>query len=93
MQAGTGFSWEVSKNDAALMEMKAKPSIERMGDKPGGAQLQVFRFQAKAAGKNDLELIYRRPFEKDKEPARTFKLTIQIVDVAKCKKDSSSEAP
>jgi predicted secreted protein len=38
----------------------------------------VFRFTAEAAGKVDLELIYKRPFEKDKPPARTYKLAVEI---------------
>lgn len=81
MQAGTGFSWQVAENAKDVLPLKGKPTIEKMDNgKPGGTQLQVFRFEAKAPGASDLELHYKRPFEKDKPPAKTFKLTIRVVD-------------
>ena len=80
-QAGTGFSWQIANNDNAVLKPKGEPSVEKSGDgKPGGTELQVFRFHAKAAGTSDLELHYLRPFDKDKPPARTFKLTLQVVN-------------
>jgi inhibitor of cysteine peptidase len=84
MRAGTGYSWAIAKNDAALLEPKGKPSIERPDQaKPGGTELQVFRFRAKAVGTSDLELHYKRPFEKDQPPGKTYKITLQIVDTEK----------
>jgi len=100
-QPGTGFGWEIAKNDRTLLEPLGKPTLERPAKKkddkdkadkdaadkadkdkgePGSIELQVFRFRAVAAGTNDLELHYKRPFEKDKAPTKTYKLSIQIVD-------------
>jgi predicted secreted protein len=39
---------------------------------------QVFRFRAEARGAAALELEYKRPFEKDKAPARTVKLQVAV---------------
>ena len=42
---------------------------------------EVWTFQALAAGKTEIVLGYARPWEKDKEPAQTFKVTV-VVDRA-----------
>jgi inhibitor of cysteine peptidase len=81
MQGGTGYTWQVAKDDQKILKSKGEPTTEAMGDaKPGGPQLRVFRFQAVAGGTCELELHYRRPFEKDKPPEKTYKLTIQVGD-------------
>jgi len=83
MRAGTGFTWEIAKNDSAILESRGKPGTEPIGEvKPGSAQLQVFRFVAKSAGTSDLELEYKRPFEKDTPPARTYKLSVVVVETS-----------
>ena len=81
MQGGTGYTWQIAKDDQKILKSKGEPTTETMGEaKPGGPQLRVFRFQAVAAGTCELELHYRRPFEKDKPPEKTYKLTLQVVD-------------
>jgi inhibitor of cysteine peptidase len=79
MRAGTGYRWHIAKNDETLLKLKGKPTVERLDKaKPGAAELQVFRFQAEAGGTCDLELHYVRPFDKDKPPEKTYKITLQI---------------
>jgi len=78
MQAGTGFSWAIAKNDKEQLLQQGKVEIEKPSKLPGGKATQVFRFKAEKTGTSDLELQYKRPFEKDKEPARTFKVTVTI---------------
>ena len=81
MQGGTGYTWQVAKDDKKILKSKGEPTTEPVGDpKPGGPELRVFRFQAVAAGTCELELHYRRPFDKDKAPEKTYKITIQVVD-------------
>ena len=76
---GTGFTWEVAKIDKDKLKSQGKPTVERPKQpRPGARTKQVFRFTAEATGKTDLELIYRRPFEKDKAPAKTYKLSVEI---------------
>ncbi len=75
----TGFSWQVAKIDKDKLKAQGKPVYEvPRKPLPGAGGVEVFRFTAEAAGKSELELIYRRPFEKDKPPAKTFRLTVEI---------------
>ena len=74
-----GYSWQVAKQNDKQLKLQGKPTYERPEKKVIGAKVkQVFRFKAAAAGASDLELVYRRPFEKDKPPAKTFKLHVTI---------------
>jgi inhibitor of cysteine peptidase len=75
-QAGTAFSWIIAKNDKD--QLRLDKSGESKADKPGGKTLQLFVFQAQKTGTSELELQYKRPFDKDKAPAKTFKVTVQI---------------
>ena len=77
----TGYSWEIAKLDGVLRssgepeyQAPEASSAQRVG--AGGSQ--VFRFQASGAGSADLQLAYRRPWEKDTPPARTYHLTVIV---------------
>jgi inhibitor of cysteine peptidase len=75
----TGFSWQVAKIEKDRLKSQGKPMYELPKKPlPGAGGVEVFRFTAEAAGKTELELIYKRPFEKDKPPAKTYKLTVEI---------------
>jgi inhibitor of cysteine peptidase len=79
MQAGTGFLWEVAKVNKDHLKQQGKYETEKPDKKVvGGKVSQVYRFKAEAAGTSDLELHYKRPFEKDKPPAKTFKITVVV---------------
>jgi inhibitor of cysteine peptidase len=69
----------IAKNDTAQLAPQGKPTVVP-GKKGvvGGKTTQVFAFKAAAAGTSNLELHYKRPFEKDKEPAKTFKVTVEV---------------
>jgi predicted secreted protein len=75
--AGTGYSWSVAKNDKSVLAFQSQ-ATERQDKKPGGKFTAVFNFSAAAAGGSDIEMHYARPFEKDKAPARTFKLKVKV---------------
>jgi inhibitor of cysteine peptidase len=75
----TGFSWQLARYDKEKLKSQGKPEYERPKKPlPGAGGVEVFRFTAEAAGKSELELVYKRPFEKDKPPARTYKLAVEI---------------
>jgi len=75
----TGFSWQVAKIEKDRLKSQGKPVYEvPKKPLPGAGGVEVFRFTAEAVGKTELELIYKRPFEKDKPPAKTYKLTVEI---------------
>ena len=79
LTSGTGYSWSLTKDGAPLLKPVGKPQIEKPKDSmPGATQRQVFHFQAMDSGTADLELHYARSWEKNKAPARTFRLKVNI---------------
>jgi inhibitor of cysteine peptidase len=75
----TGFLWVVAKNKEEQLKQQGKTEFLK-GDKKviGAPTTQIYRFRAEKAGSSELELHYKRPFEKGKEPAKTFKVTVEI---------------
>jgi inhibitor of cysteine peptidase len=74
-----GYSWQVARLNEQQLKAEGKPEFEKPAKKVIGAKTtQVLRFRAEKAGTSDLELHYKRPFEKDKAPAKTFKLTVEV---------------
>jgi inhibitor of cysteine peptidase len=78
MQAGTGFTWVVGKGDEDKLKPLGKPTTEKPANLPGGGVTLVYRFEAVVPGMAQLEMWYKRPFEKDKEPAKKFRVTVTI---------------
>jgi inhibitor of cysteine peptidase len=78
-QRSTGYSWKLAKNDAVVLKQVGPPEFEKTEKPlPGAKAIEIFRFRAEASGTSELELQYARPFEKDKAPAKTFKLTVKV---------------
>ena len=74
-----GYVWNIAKNNADQLAPQGKPEVTPAKKGViGGKAITTFRFKADAAGASDLELHYKRPFEKNKEPAKTFKITVEI---------------
>jgi len=76
---GTGYSWDIVRNNRYLLELQGEPQFEstRRGVLVGGVEHQIFRFRALAAGRDILELNYKRKWEKD-APVKTYGVTILI---------------
>jgi inhibitor of cysteine peptidase len=79
-QAGTGYSWELTKKPDKILKQLGDSTQEQAQDGPrvGGPVVTVFRFKALAVGSGDLKLQYRRPFEKEAKPAKTFQVKITV---------------
>jgi inhibitor of cysteine peptidase len=72
----TGFTWVVASGETDSLRSKGKPTYQPADkDKKvvGGGGTQTFTFDAGTAGEVEIVMHYKRPFEKDKEPAKTFK--------------------
>ena len=78
----TGYSWaeikdktdaKVLKSDGGNYEVNAHP--EGM---VGVGGVETFTFTAVAPGRTEIALGYARPWEKDKEPAQSFKATVVV---------------
>lgn len=82
-QLGTGYSWHVTAPPAAVLvqdgEPKTEPAPDGARSMPGGPEIQVFRFTAKAAGKADLKLKYARGFEPGRKALRSATYHIKVV--------------
>ena len=78
---GTGYSWHVIQAGGPLLSLHEKSEgKKRDGEAPkaGGAEDQVFQFDAKSKGTAKLELQYARSWEKQTPPAKTFSLTVTV---------------
>jgi len=83
VQGGTGFTWELASKPSAPVDLViAKVLPANDGSRPGGSQTQLFTFKPNAGGAGDIELGYRRPWEKNTRPARKFTVHLVVRDAA-----------
>ena len=62
-----------------VLKAPAKPEyVADQQSKAGGGGTQIFTFTAEAAGEIEVEMHYKRPFEKDKEPAKTYRFKVLV---------------
>lgn len=74
----TGYGWEVEGlNNKILRQVGVdwKPHKPGLLGAPGTTSI---RFAGVAAGKVRLDLVYRRPWERDKVPMKTFTVYVQV---------------
>jgi predicted secreted protein len=74
----SGYDWAVTKSPPALGTPDA--AVVSAGDVPGAYGQRRFTFTSKDAlppGEHAVEFAYRRDFEKDKPPAKTFSFKVR----------------
>jgi inhibitor of cysteine peptidase len=75
----TGYSWNVQQTPPELeLEHSAYTADAQGKNLPGSGGYQTIEFAAKFAGTPELKLEYRRPWEKDVAPAKTFSVTVTV---------------
>lgn len=74
----TGYTWEVVGVDKHVLAQEGKAEFKPQSDLIGAPGVETFRFKAAGAGETFLKLVYRRPWEKDVEPVRTFSLRVIV---------------
>jgi predicted secreted protein len=75
---GTGFEWEVSKDDPKVLAPDGEPKGDRMDDaQVGGRVMMSFPFVGKAPGTTRLEIILHRSWE-TKPPLQTFAIDVTV---------------
>ena len=75
----TGYSWAVTGTSAPLRLDKTTLKKGKQSDRRAGAPgTQELRFSGTSAGMAVLTLEYRRPWEHDVAPARTFTLKVNV---------------
>ena len=78
----TGFSWSVGKFDTAILTLVGQAVYAVSEAKPGMTGVggtETWHFVAAAPGEQPLKFVYRRPFEANARPARTFTFTVRIL--------------
>ena len=79
--ASTGHQWNISpelKRKLTPTLREREETVDAPSGPPGSSGLRHLYFDAVAAGTVDLEIQYRRSWEKSKEAARRFKLRVLI---------------
>ena len=73
----TGYSWAVSDVDQNVLRQLGDPSYQSPNTKlTGVGGVETFRFEAANAGLTTLKLVYRRSWETNIAPIKTF--TVQV---------------
>lgn len=74
-QMGTGFGWQWREDPHFKLEKK---ELQSAASAPGGAEFQVFHVRAIEAGRAQIHLEYRQPWDKESRPQKTFEVTVDI---------------
>lgn len=91
----TGYSWALTgKTDAKIL--KSGEVEYKVDEHPAGmvgvGGNDFCAFTALAPGKTEIALGYARPWEKDKEPAQAFRLTVEVEADAKAAPATDAKA-
>jgi len=75
----TGYSWARQDDPPDdVLVLVGEPEYRAKSTLPGGGGTETLRFRAERPGTTTLELIYRRPWEEDADPAATYTLTVSV---------------
>jgi inhibitor of cysteine peptidase len=75
----TGYSWELAAfRGEDVSRQVGKPEYTRKSDLIGGGGVRTYRFKALKKGQALLIFEYRRPWEKDKAPAKRHVVTLSV---------------
>jgi predicted secreted protein len=84
VQGGTGFAWALARpmpsDDpvrwvSSATEAPGAPQTERVG----GREWYEITFVGARPGRTTIELVYRRPWEADVPPAKTYRVDVEVV--------------
>src|SRR5450759_5519186 len=74
----TGYDWEVTIGNPSVLAQSGMPQFPPSRRALGAGGTYNFWFQPKTAGRTDLTLVYRRSWETDIAPLKTYKITIAV---------------
>ncbi|HBA82539.1 MAG TPA: hypothetical protein DCZ95_00450 [Verrucomicrobia bacterium] len=74
----TGYLWELAPYDATVIKAIGEPDFKADSQATGAGGLFTYNFQTVADGQTVLKFVYRRPFEKDVPPIKTYELKIVV---------------
>jgi inhibitor of cysteine peptidase len=73
-----GFEWEVGSGDTSIIKLTGEPGFTPSSNAFGATGQFTLHFEAIAAGQTALNLVYRRPFEKDTPPTQIFEVNVTV---------------
>jgi inhibitor of cysteine peptidase len=76
--ASTGYEWEVTELDTAVLEHTGTTYGPDCG-MTGCGGTEYWTFTALSPGRATVRMVYHRPWEEE-EPTRTFELTVAVTD-------------
>ena len=74
----TGFTWEAAELDEQVLRQVGEAEFKPDSDAIGAGGVQTLRFETVNSGQTTLNLVYRRPWEEDVEPAETFSVQVSV---------------
>jgi inhibitor of cysteine peptidase len=78
----TGYGWSIAGNSPAVLRPTGEPKYDPPAKGgPGAGGTQTFEFRVVGGGGAFLELVYRRPSEKDAPPARRWGVFVAAATV------------
>lgn len=87
----TGFRWRLESNAGPACKL-LKSSFEASLGATGRGGVHHWQFQAVQAGAGKIELEYRRPWEEDSPPSRTFTLRVRVIEESGPRNSKPSES-
>ena len=77
--AGTGYAWTLSGDPAPLKLIKSYTQHSNStARRAGGTQMSVFELSASSAGLANVTFVYRRSWEYNVQPAKTFTVHVNV---------------
>ena len=74
----TGYSWEVSSIDPAVVEQVGEPDFKSDSKLIGAGGMFTFTFKAVSPGSAPVMLVYHRSWEKDVTPMYEYQVTVNV---------------
>lgn len=74
----TGYTWERAGEGAGVLRQVGEAAFEPESQALGAGGVQMLRFRAVAPGRTTLRMAYRRPWEQDVEPERSFAIEVVV---------------
>jgi inhibitor of cysteine peptidase len=77
----TGYRWSVERGAATVLSPADDPNyapVFASAPLVGSGGWTTFRYRASALGTDTLELAYRRPWEKDAAPEKTYRVDVVV---------------
>ena len=73
----TGFHWELKAKGGPVCEL-VEDEFEPATGPPGKGGVHRWQFRAVRAGSGEIELQYRRHWEENAAPARTYQVSVRV---------------